>query len=71
LGVKWTGTEFETTYTGDPGKRAKKTPAVDADGFVLVDAASNRMFSEKNYLLPIPTQELQLNPKLGQNPLWE
>jgi starch-binding outer membrane protein, SusD/RagB family len=71
LGVKWTGTEFATTYTGEPGKRAKKTPAVDGNGFVLVDAASNRLFSEKHYLLPIPTQQIQLNPKLGQNPGWE
>jgi hypothetical protein len=43
----------ETTYTCAAGKRAKKTPAVDGDGFVIVDAASNRVFSEKSYLRPI------------------
>lgn len=30
----------------------------------------NRVFSEKNYLFPIPQSELNLHPKIGQNPLW-
>lgn len=62
LGVKWTGTEYMTTYP--QGASAAK----DADGIIIVDAARN--FSEKNYLWPIPSQQLQLNPNLEQNPGW-
>ena len=29
-----------------------------------------RKFEEKNYLYPIPEADLQMNPKLGQNPGW-
>jgi starch-binding outer membrane protein, SusD/RagB family len=63
LGVRWTGTEYVTKYP-------KKNPAVTADGDVLVEAESERKFSEKNYLNPIPTKEIQLNPNLEQNPGW-
>jgi starch-binding outer membrane protein, SusD/RagB family len=63
LGVRWTGTEYVTRYPN-------KNPAVTADGDVLVEAASERKFSEKNYLNPIPTKEIQLNPNLEQNPGW-
>ena len=30
----------------------------------------SRVFAEKNYLFPIPQAELNLHPKLGQNPGW-
>lgn len=63
LGVRWKGTEFETKYTNPP--------ALTADGDVLADPASERKFSEKNYLIPIPTNQIQLNTNLKQNPGWE
>ncbi|MBO0950850.1 RagB/SusD family nutrient uptake outer membrane protein [Fibrella forsythiae] len=62
LGVKWTGTEYVTTYP-----QGASTPK-DADGVIIIDAV--RSFSEKNYLLPIPSQQIQLNPQLTQNPGW-
>ncbi|WPV02135.1 RagB/SusD family nutrient uptake outer membrane protein [Mucilaginibacter sp. cycad4] len=62
LGVQWTGTEYETKYTS-------AHPTL-LNGFVLVDPVTERKFSEKNYLLPLPTSELQLNSKLVQNPGW-
>lgn len=62
LGVKWTGTEYVTTYPQGA------STAKDADGVIILDAVRN--FSEKNYLLPIPSQQIQLNPKLEQNPGW-
>ncbi|PRY30443.1 putative outer membrane starch-binding protein [Spirosoma oryzae] len=62
LGVKWTGTEYVTTYP-----QGASTPK-DADGVIILDAV--RSFSEKNYLLPIPSQQIQLNPQLIQNPGW-
>ncbi|OIN57300.1 RagB/SusD family nutrient uptake outer membrane protein [Arsenicibacter rosenii] len=61
-GIRWKGTEFEKLWP------AQANVAKDANGAVIVDA--NRSFSEKNYLLPIPTQQIQLNPKLEQNPGW-
>ncbi|MFX1708930.1 RagB/SusD family nutrient uptake outer membrane protein [Chitinophaga sp. CC14] len=63
LGVRWAGTEFATKYT--------KAPPLTADGDVLADPVSERKFTEKNYLIPIPTNQIQLNPQLKQNPGWE
>lgn len=63
LGVRWKGTEFETKYTN--------APTLTEDGDVLADPASERKFSEKNYLIPIPTNQIQLNTNLKQNPGWE
>lgn len=41
------------------------------NGFVLLEAASNRTFDpNKNYLWPIPTKEIALNPRLTQNTGW-
>ncbi len=37
---------------------------------VIIDPASNRNFSRKNYLYPIPLAQIQLNNKLLQNPSY-
>lgn len=60
VGVHVRGTEFES----------KKFPAarVDAQGRVIWE--SGRKWAEKNYLLPLPVDQLQLNPNLVQNPGW-
>jgi hypothetical protein len=42
----------------------------DANGFIVAESGSARIFSQKDYLDPIPTQEIQLNPNLTQNPGW-
>lgn len=39
-------------------------------GAVIADEATNRKFSLKNYLQPIPTDQIKLNPELKQNPSW-
>lgn len=62
LGIKWEGTQFQTAW-GTESSRAK-----DADGCLIME--SGRAWSEKNYLLPLPTDQLQLNPNLGQNKGW-
>lgn len=47
------------------------TKPVDANGFVIVQAASTRFFDvNKNYLFPIPLQQIAYNSKLTQNPNW-
>jgi hypothetical protein len=62
LGVTWTGTQYQTTWP------AQASTPKDANGNLIVDNIRN--FSEKDFLWPIPTQQLQLNPQLTQNPSW-
>lgn len=57
-----TTTEFTTSsYAGIATTKA---------GAVITELAGNRNFSLKNYLQPIPTAQIDLNPKLKQNPSW-
>jgi len=61
LGIKWKGTEFETRW-----KVSGKEPyPLDADGNLILE--SGRKWSEKNYLYPVPTQQIQLNTNLAPN----
>jgi hypothetical protein len=64
LGIRYTGTEYATRYPalGKP---------LTSDGDVIADPTTLRNFSEKNYLIPLPTSELQMNPNLVQNPGWQ
>ncbi len=51
----------------DPAYQTK----TDANGFMIVEPASTRSFNPiKAYLLPLPTKEILINPKLVQNPNW-
>lgn len=65
-GVLWTGTQFET----DPTWSDINFP-LDEEGYIVIEPASNRIFQEKHYLLPLPTRQILLNPQLEQNPDWE
>jgi hypothetical protein len=60
LGVKWTG-EFIL-------KGGTMAYDLDEDGCIIYE--SNRQFAQKNYLYPLPSEQLQLNPNLVQNPGW-
>ncbi|WP_165699435.1 RagB/SusD family nutrient uptake outer membrane protein [Hymenobacter jejuensis] len=62
LGIKWTGTEYQTTWA------VKASTPKTANGELIVDAT--RSFGTKNYLLPIPSQQIQLNPNLQQTTGW-
>lgn len=64
LGVKYTGTDFEKNWGSTAPTQAK-----DENGCLIMD--SNRQWKEKNYLFPLPSDQLQLNTNLGQNPGWE
>jgi hypothetical protein len=67
VSIKWTGTQYQTgpnAYAG--GSSLPK----DANGCIITDQTA-RQFVEKNYLLPIPAQQITLNPALGQNPGWQ
>ncbi len=41
----------------------------DEEGYIL--AFTGRMFTEKNYLWPVPLVQKERNPALGQNPGWD
>jgi starch-binding outer membrane protein, SusD/RagB family len=62
LGIKWTGTEFASKWT------AASSISKNADGCLILE--SGRAWESKNYLYPLPTDQLQLNPNLGQNSGW-
>jgi len=56
-----TGEEPAYSYSGIVTTKA---------GALIIDPASNRTFKKANYLDPIPTTQLELNPALLQNPGW-
>ena len=62
LGIKWAGTWYETGW-------ADNARLLDSDGCIIL--YDGRTWGEKNYLLPLPSDERQLNANLGQNPGWE
>ena len=62
LGVKYTGTEWQSSGWNPSFSK-------DANGCLIMD--TNRSWTEKNYLLPLPSDQLQLNPNLKQNIGWE
>lgn len=66
LGVLWTGTQYQT----DPQYKGVVYPK-DKDGYIIIEDASKRKFDpNKDYLMPLPTRQLILNPQLQQNPGW-
>ncbi|CUP55328.1 RagB/SusD family nutrient uptake outer membrane protein [Bacteroides thetaiotaomicron] len=62
LGIKWKGTEYETAWPKCQYTR-------NADGILVLE--TGRKWAEKNYLFPLPKDQLQLNPNLKQNRGWE
>lgn len=40
------------------------------NGYLNGSFGASRTFNNKHYLYPIPSGQIQLNPKLGQNPGW-
>lgn len=61
LGIKWKGTEFETLW-------ANQSRQLNSEGCIII--YDGRKWDDKLYLYPLPSDQLQLNPKLGQNPGW-
>ncbi len=67
-GVKFVGTEYQQR---DSTLVVGTDIQVDANGFVVVEAAGSRQFLPKHYLDPIPLQQVQLSKgTLTQNPGW-
>tara|TARA_R110002050_G_scaffold273113_2_gene417116 strand:- start:2890 stop:4641 length:1752 start_codon:yes stop_codon:yes gene_type:complete len=75
LGAVIEGTVYETdTNLYDPADfvygEKSVTTAVGTRRVSVIDPASNRNFTRKNYLFPIPPTQRRLNPALEQNPGW-
>ncbi len=65
----WAGKGYVTTEDADQSTYTAGMPKVKA-GALIIETQPNRIFSKKNYLQPIPTDEIALNPELKQNPQW-
>lgn len=61
LGVKVTDTWFEANWPSHGY-------SLDGDGRIIL--YTGRVWGEKNYLYPLPSDQRQLNPQLGQNTGW-
>ncbi len=59
-GIAWTGTAYETYWSGIKNNIV--------GGIYRIE--TSRKWQERNYLLPIPSQQIQLNPNLVQNTGW-
>jgi hypothetical protein len=67
-GVKFVGTEYQQKY---PNLKIGTDIQVDNNGFIVAEPAIGRQFQPKDYLNPIPLQQIQLSQgKLVQNPGW-
>ncbi|MEQ9289134.1 MAG: RagB/SusD family nutrient uptake outer membrane protein [Cyclobacteriaceae bacterium] len=69
-GVKYVGSEFETTPPND-GLTPGVDIEVDADGFIVADPGQSRKFAPRQYLFPLPLDQIQLNSNLEQNTGWK
>ena len=76
LSIKITGTQWNSplvTIGSDttPGLFYNLPASQLENGFLVLQPKSQRSFDlNKNYLLPLPTKQIALNPKLVQNPGW-
>ncbi len=59
-GIMWTGTAYETYWSGIKNNVVNGNYRLE----------SSRVWQEKHYLLPLPSQQLQLNTNLVQNTGW-
>lgn len=76
-------TNFEYLYVGtnsaflknrtDNGSNAGMPSAesTSEQGYAVKQQAAKRQFKDRNYLLPLPTAQIELNPNIEQNPGWE
>lgn len=69
-GVKFVGSEFETTPPND-GLTPGVDIEVDANGFIVADSGQSRKFEARQYLFPLPLDQILLNSNLQQNTGWK
>ncbi len=54
----------------DPYKTINNGVKVSDDGHYLIEEKANREFKIRTYMLPLPVDQMILNPNLVQNPFW-
>lgn len=58
-------------FAKEPGF-STASPKLTPDKYILLQSSANRRFDPaKDYLWPLPVNELALNPQLVQNPAWK
>ncbi len=65
----WADKGYVTTTDEDQSTYTAGMPKVKA-GALITETANNRIFAKKNYLHPMPSDELSMNSQLKQNPKW-
>ncbi len=67
------GPDGATLFTNsqDPGKTIDNGVMVSEDGYYIIEAKADRVFKQRTYMLPIPLDQMILNPNLVQNPFWD
>ncbi len=65
------GPNGSTLFVGaDPTKTISNGVSVSSDGYYIVEPKESRTFEKRTYMLPIPLDQMVLNPNLVQNPFW-
>ncbi len=65
------GPDGKTFFVGaDPTKTINDGAAISDEGYYLIEPKENRKFEKRTYMLPIPLDQMVLNPNLVQNPFW-
>lgn len=54
----------------DPTKTLDDGAPVSDGGYYLIEPAASRKFEQRTYMVPIPLDQIVLNPNLAQNPFW-
>lgn len=71
VGSNWTDPVVIEGANRNPYGGASWQGNVDSKGFIVAESASGRSFDPaKQYLRPLPTREIFINPELLQNPGW-
>lgn len=65
---RWKTAETEMPMDFLGSRNISSSYTQNADGNNIIE--TGRKWSEKNYLNPLPIDQIQLNPNLGQNPHW-
>lgn len=71
VGSNWTDPVVIEGANRNPYGGSAWQSQTDPGGFIIVESAAARSFDpNKDYLMPLPTKEVSINPKLIQNPGW-
>lgn len=65
------GPDGKTLFvSADPTKTLADGTKVSDGGYYLIEEKASRKFEPRTYMLPIPLDQMILNPNLVQNPFW-